>query len=87
MEAEALRTTNHWARFMQLTNDARMRNRGLSGGAGARRPGGVRQTQRPVAAAEKPAAQPRAAADGRTYATAPPAARIRIIGSRFDAYA
>lgn len=89
MEAEALRRANDLARFMQLSNEARMRNSGLSNGTGSRRPDGVMPAaQRPFAEARKGEALPQQAMDSRTYATAPqPSAGMKIVGGRFDAYA
>jgi hypothetical protein len=88
MQTEVLRTSNNWTRFMQLSNEARTRNRGLSGGAKVPHPGAANRLHRQVAVAEKPTvARSQAAVDNRIYASSPPAPSMKILGSRFDAYA
>lgn len=73
-----------WSRFMQLKNDAQLRNQGLVGTA--QRAATARQTQRISSVTAQPFA---AAVRPNVYSgsSARPAVATRILGGTFDAYA
>lgn len=88
MQTSGISSQDQWARFMQLSNIARMRNQGLRMNPTA--------TKRTTAAKRAPA--PASAPSGsypiaggtrvsRSYAPVQAATPTRIVGGAFDAYA
>ena len=85
MQSGGIGKQDNWARFMQLSNDARMRNQGL--GYGVRKTSPLRK---PVMTRLLPQATVGAAGIQRTgtlYTAAKPQIAARILGGKFDAYA
>lgn len=85
MQAGAVIGNNNWERFVQLSNQARIRNQSLSAGVTARKtdsPNGIQNRN----AAQVSQSVSNAAADVR-YISSPSGVTGRILGGRFDAYA
>ncbi len=71
---------------MYLSNQARIRNKGLGAGTETMRPENM-QAGRAAVEAKKEAALPPGYANIRIQENQLPAAKARILGGRFDAYA
>ena len=85
MQSGSIGKQDNWARFMQLSNDARLRNQGL--GYGVRKTNPLRK---PVVS--RPASQVMTGTAGTMrsnalYTAAKPQISARILGGKFDAYA
>jgi len=85
MQAGAVVGNNGWERFVQLSNQARIRNQGLSAGTAAQKTGSPNGIQNRNAALVS-ASVSNVAADVR-YISSPSGLSGRILGGRFDAYA
>ena len=85
MQSGSIGKQDNWARFMQLSNEARLRNQGLSNSAGKANP-----LRKPVVARSLPLATAGGAGIQRTgslYNASRPQIASRILGGKFDAYA
>jgi hypothetical protein len=72
---------------MQLSGEARMRNRALDSASPVSRPATAVRTGAPAASASTYQAMPSMQIKGLRYAMQPPAVEGKILGGRFDAYA
>ena len=89
MQTSGISSQDQWARFMQLSNAARVRNQGLASSAsGAVRAGGAPRasisSQRFAGASF---AVPTGPGVNRSYSQVRSATPTRILGGAFDAYA
>jgi hypothetical protein len=92
MQTNGISAKDNWVRFMQLSSEARLRNQGLAGGVeGVRRTAAAQKThptqRAEVKAVKVTAPLPQTPAVGLSYAITSPAANVRILGGKFDAYA
>jgi hypothetical protein len=89
MQTSGVSSQDQWARFMQLSNAARVRNQGLASSAsGAVRAGVAPRTSvSPQRSAGASFAVPTSPGINRSYGQVRSAAPTRILGGAFDAYA
>ena len=89
MQTGSIGKQDQWARFMQLSNEARTRNRGLSNGNSmVKRPSVVRQGALPTLTSVKGTTTfPPTPKINSAYTPSLPSVATRILGGTFDAYA
>jgi hypothetical protein len=89
MQTQGIGKQDNWERFMQLSNAARIRNHGLSSGLKAGRSASLsRPAVRGGEHSGKPTVLPQMQLRKLNYDTVKPvAAKVRILGGKFDSYA
>jgi hypothetical protein len=90
MQTGSIGTQDNWARFMQLSSQARIRNQGLSGSASLRPQAAAGSVATVAASKTMPGTaslRPMQSAATPYTGNMRPAVETRIVGGRFDAYA
>jgi len=85
MQSGSIGKQDNWARFMQLSNDARLRNQGL--GYGVRKTNPLRKPAVTHPTAQAVTSNAGTIRSNALYTAAKPQISARILGGKFDAYA
>lgn len=85
MQTGSIGKQDNWARFMQLSNEARMRNQGL--GNGITKTDSLKKPVMARSASSVATGGTGVVRTGTLYTAAKPHATGRILGGKFDAYA